>query len=783
MNDARLEPSADAGPTAGRLVPSGSRAPAARAPYGPMPGYPDGMPGAEGELAYFLRHYWRIITKRKALIASIVLAAVALNATRTLMMTPLYSASARIQIDREAPNIIDKGKITYADVWDTNFIKTQLELLQSRAIAERAASKLNLAEDSDFFRPRNETISSRVRKSVSAIFSSPSSTPAAKPSKSDLYRTAAGIIQGNISVRPVGASSIVDVSYSDPNPDRAQRIVMAYIESFIDSTIDKRFEANAYAKTFLDNQLKQLKLRLEDSEKSLLDFAEKEQIVTVTEKSSISESNLAAANAALGGLISERIRNENLWRQVESTSEINLPQLLTNSVIDGLRAKRGALVTEYEEKLQTFKPSYPDMVQISNKIKETDRQLAAEVRTIRASLKGAYQSALAQENEMKSRIETLKTEVIDLQKRSVQYNILKREVDTNRDLYNGLLQRFKEVDVAGGVQANNVFIVERAEVPGGPSSPNLSRALMFALFLGLGAGFAVAYVLEHLDETIHGPEEMEEALGLPTLGVIPRAASDVGAEGELANPRSSLSEAYRSLCTSLQFATEAGLPKTVVVTSSGPGEGKSLTSVAIARHFATMGLKVLLIDADLRNSSLHRKLELDNSIGLTNYLTGACKPPDTFQKTSLPTLAFMSSGPLPPNAADLLAGSRMVSLLTIGLEVFDLIIVDGPPVMGLADAAILANTAQGTVFVVGAGQAKTGLVRGSLRRLQLARAPIIGAVLTKFDARSAGYGYGYGNGYGYAYGFGYGESAAGGGAPVLPVPSHQAADYKSRAAE
>jgi capsular exopolysaccharide synthesis family protein len=783
MSESKLEHPAEAGPPAGRLVAVGQSMPAARAPYGPVPADAEGSSGGEGELAYFLRTYWRIVTKRKWLIASIALAAVALNATRTLMMTPLYSASTRIQIDREAPNIIDKGKITYADVWDTNFIKTQLELLQSRAIAERAASKLNLAEDSDFFRPRNESLTTRTRNGVASLFSSPANPSRSKPSKSDLERAAAGIIQGNVAVRPVGASSIVDISYSDPNPERAQRVVMAYVESFIDSTIDKRFEANAYAKTFLDNQLKQLKLRLEESEKTLLDFAEKEQIVTVTEKSSISDNNLAAANAALGGLISDRIKNENLWRQVEGTSEINLPQLLTNSVIEGLRARRGALVTEYEEKLQTFKPSYPDMVQISNKIKETDRQLAAEVKTIRESLKGAYESALAQENEMKLRIAALKSDVIDLQKRSVQYNILKREVDTNRDLYNGLLQRYKEVDVAGGVQANNVFIVERAEVPGGPSSPNLSRALMLALCFGLGSGFALAYVLEHLDETIHGPEEMEEALGLATLGVIPMAATDVRAEGELSNPRSTLSEAYRSLCTSLQFATEAGLPKTIVVTSSGPGEGKSLTSVALARHFATMGLKVLLIDADLRNSSLHKKLDLDNTTGLTNYLTGACRPPEAFQKTTLPTLAFMSSGPLPPNAAELLAGSRMVSLLTTGLEVFDLIIVDGPPVMGLADAAILSNTAQATVFVVGAGQAKTSLVRGALRRLHLARAPIIGAVLTKFDAKSAGYGYGPGYGYEYAYGYGYGQATPDRAPPALHGSGRRAEAQIVRAAE
>ena len=459
------------------------------------------------------------------------MAAVTIGAVRTLMMTPLYTATARIQIDRDAANIVDKGKVeSSSDLYDYDFMKTQVEVLQSRAIAERVASRLNLSNDTDLLTPKGGSLLGGLRGAVSALFSAPT-TETAAPTKADLERAAAGIVAGGITVRPVPGSRLVDVSYSDPNPNRAQRIAMAYVEAYIASTIDKRFEANAYAKTFLEDQIKQLKLRLEDSEKTLLDFAQKEQIVVVTEKSSIAESNLAAANTTLGNLISERIKNENLWRQVEKSDAINVPQLLTNSVIDGLRAKRNALVTEYEEKLQTFKPSYPDMVQISNKIKEIDRQLATEVKTIRESLKGAYESALAQENETKARIETLKADVIDLQKRSVQYNILKREVDTNRELYNGLLQRFKEVDVAGGVRANNVFLIERAEVPGGPSSPNLSRALILSFGLGLGAGLAAAYLLEKLDETIHSPEEMEQTSGLATLGVIPKAPKEICGRG------------------------------------------------------------------------------------------------------------------------------------------------------------------------------------------------------------------------------------------------------------
>jgi capsular exopolysaccharide synthesis family protein len=584
-----------------------------------------------------------------------------------------------------------------------------------------------------------------------------------------LERGAAGIVMARRAVQPVAGSRLVDLSYSDPSPARAQRITAAFAEAFISSNLDKRFEANAYAKTFLEDQLKQLKLRLEQSERQALEFAEREQIVVVTEKSTIAENNLAAANVALGTLVADRIKNQELWSQVEAAQGINLPQLLTNSVIDGLRGRRNALATEYQEKLETFKPGYPAMVQIKNKIAELDRQLTAEVLTIKASFKAAYESSLNQEAEMRKRIDTLKEEALDLQKRSIQYNILKREADTNRSLYDGLLQRYKEVDVAGGVGANNVFVVDKAEMPGAPSSPMLSQALLLSFALGLGAGVAAALVLERFDDTVKSADEIGRVTGLATIGIIPKIAGNTSVEEELADPRSGLSEAYRSLCTALQFSSESGLPKTLVVTSAGPSEGKSITSLAIARHFATMGLKVLLIDADLRNPSLHAKLGLDSSVGLSNVLTGASTPPETFQATPIDNLAFMASGPLPPNAADLLASSRLLSLLSVGLEVFDFIVLDGPPVMGLADAPLLSSVAAGTVLVVGAGQARRGYVQGALRRLEMARAPVVGAVLTKYDYRLAGHAYGYGYGYDYSYSSDAGHGRAVHGTDAQPT--------------
>ncbi len=750
MNDKPKEPPEENPPIAGRLVPVAKGVPALRDPYRQIALGDSGMDEAPGDFGIDLREYLRIANKHKRLIIGVVAAFLVLGLLRTLMQTPLYSSSVRLQIEKSGTKVVQAGEVMQSESGSRDFLRTQYEVLKSRAVAGRAVSALKLGDDADFLKPRGFSILSLLRVMLQS--GSPQQDEA---DKSSLAKSAVNIVLDNRLVKPVSGSRLVDIVYTDPAPARAQRVAMAMADAYISSNIDKRFEANAYAKVFLEDQSKQLQLRLEKSERVLMDFAQREEIVAVTDKSSIAVNNLASANVTLGELVSDRIKSEQLWKQIESTKEISLPQLLSNEVIIKLRGARNELTTSYQEKLEILKPNYPEMIQIKNKIDEIDRQLAVEVETIRASHKAEYESAKAQEDEMKKRIEALRTEVLDLQNRKLQYNILKREVDTNRSLYTGLLQRYKEVDIAGGVGTNNVFVIDRAELPGSPSSPRLLRALLLTFVLGLGAGGAAAFVLEHLDNTVTTVEEFEQISGLVSLGVVPNVSEVESIEEELAEPRSALSESYRSLSTALSFTTEGGLPKSLVITSAGPSEGKSITALAIAKHFATLGLKVLLIDADLRNPSMHKKIGADQGVGLSNYLTGTCTPPEAFQETSIKNLAFMASGPLPPNPANLLASSRLLSLITIGLEVFDLIVLDAPPVMGLADAQLLSSATAATLFVVAAGQAQKGLVRGALNRLEMAHTPVIGAVLTKFDAKAAGYGYGYGYGYGahnYTYG-------------------------------
>ena len=380
------------------------------------------------------------------------------------------------------------------------------------------------------------------------------------------------------------------------------------------------------------------------------------------------------------------------------------------------------------------------MQQLRSQIKELDTQLAQAVRAVKSDIKASYEAARINLALLEAELEKGKTALVEQRNRSIQYNILQREVDTNRQLYDGLLQRYKEIGVSGGIGTNNISFVDKAQLPGAPASPNVQRNLLIGLLAGLVVGFMIAFGLDFLDETFKSPEDVEKEVGLPVVGVVPLPKGSGGVAAALQDQRSPVSEAFRSLRTSLQFSTPEGLPSSLLITSSMPGEGKSTCAIGIAESFGKMGLKVLLIDADLRKSTLHKRFNLRNDRGLTNYLIGGIDAADTLQVTPLANVFAMTSGPLPPNPAELLSGTRMADLCSAAREAYDIIIVDGPPIIGLADAPLLAGATQVTLVLVAANSTKKSTLRVAVRRLQAVRANIIGTVLNKFDRREAGYG-------------------------------------------
>ena len=694
--------------------------------------------------------YWHILFKRRRLIAGVLAGVVAVALLLTLMTQPMYRASALMQVEKEGPPIVaTQGAMPFYDGWDPEFLNTQYELLRSRALAERVANEMNLTAET--LKSLNDP--GWLGRVIGLLRPAPKAKAedANRPQSSEaLLQQATGIIQGGLSVDPVKESRLVRLSFDSPDPAFSARVVNAVAEGFIASSLERRMGTTSYAKTFLEDQLAQTKGKLEDSERKLVEFAQKEGLVNTGEEgASLATQNLTELNGLLAAAQSERIRAQARWRQASSGA---LPTEMRSSV-SGLEQQRATLQGQYQQKLQTFKPDYPEMVQLKAQIDAINREIGAETGRIRAALKADYDAASSNEGMLKAQIANLRGEALDTDGRSITYNILKREADTNRQMYDSLLQRFKEVGAAGDVRTNNISIVDRAQ-GGFRFKPNLFKNLAMGLLAGLLLGILLAFVLEFLDDTLKTPDDLEQKLKLAVLGIIPKLGPKQNVTEVAADSRSAFSEAYRSVRTALQFSTDHGVPRSLLVTSPSPSEGKSTTALALARNFAQLGKRVLLIEADLRNPLLHRTLGVKGEAGLSNLLSGSNSLKEVTLDTDDDRLKVVLAGPLPPNPAELLSGSKFVSMLTVACERYDQIIIDGPPVLGLADSPILANVVEGTLLVITSGKTRINTAQAAQKRLLAARARIVGALLTKYDAKAAGYGYGYHYNYDgyYAYG-------------------------------
>ena len=681
-----------------------------------------------------LRHIISAVQSNLWLIVLIVAAALGVALVATLLQTKRYTATSSIQISNSSARVLGSKQDQPGDTEDVSydidrFLKTQVDILQSRGLALRVAQKLNLIGDSRLLRAQGM------------------SGDAAGTAPEAQRDTAIALLQSNLGVNLPRDSRIVTISYNSADPSLSAQIANAYASEFIQNNLQQKFDSSSYARDFLAEQLQEAKAKLETSERAVNTYARNAGLIntgssttqgpdgsTRTDRgSSVTSSSMQQLNQAANEATTRRIEAEGKWRAISSGSLLTSPIVISNPTVVTLLSQRATVEAELSQDRANHLDDYPTVKAKQAQLGAINQQINSIANNVRNSVRQEYQSALSTEQALKGQVNGLKAETLTEQDKSVQYILLSREADTNRQLYDGLLERYKTLNAMAGVSLSNIAIIDNAQVPKAPSSPNLVKNLLLGLIFGLALAALLVFFRDQFDDSIRVPEDIEDKLGVPLLGVVPKSESD-NPDQALSDPKSPISESYNSLRGSLLYSTPQGLPQIMLVTSAQAAEGKTTTSLAIASGFARMGRKALLIDADLRRPSLHLRMNVPNERGLSDLLTSSEPLEQATQKSNVPNLTLLPAGPIPPSPTELLSTARMEDLLQSAARQFDVIVVDSPPILGLADAPMMSALVDGVIVVVEADRSRRGALKSALRRLRSMRPIMLGAVLTKFDS-------------------------------------------------
>ena len=731
-----------------------------------------------------IRDLFRMLLKHKWTLLSCALLLMAVTVIYGLTDTPVYRASTTLQVERATTRIVKFGQDESGEE-DYLALQTQYELLRSRALAERVIDDMGLDQrrptqlaptplGADAGKPPSAQDAAESAKSAAPtgtvasylqVFTNLSdkvlrgyekvNTPSVLDGNVLGRQALVGGVMGSVSIEPVATTRLIRINVVNTNPELAARIANAYVQSFIAMTLERRTGSSGYAKTFLEEQIKQTKAKLEDAERRLSAYAKSNSIMMLDDKNNVVNQTYTDYAAALAKAEQERIKAEAVYTQILQNPN-SAPQVFDSKMMGTYKEQKAKLESDYQQNLLIYKAEFPKMVLLKAQIDETDARIKSEVNNVLTSFKGQFEAAKKQEEQIRARLGESRQNVLVTQDKSVDLGFLKRELETNRQIYDSLLQRLKEVGVTSEVTPNNISVVDTANTPLFPFKPQPSRNAAIGLGLGLMLGFAIIFLREHMDDSIKHADEIEAQFGLPLLGIIPVVRKKQLTNKALAmlvhdDPRSAFAEAYRSMRTALQFSTAEGAPRRLMVTSCVKSEGKSTTALALAINFAQLGKRVLLIDADLRNPSVHKALEIRNEHGLSNFLSGDTASVTLMQDTDIPNLKVMTAGPTPPNPVDLLMGPKLLMLLDKADELgFTQIIIDAPPVLGIADSIVLGNQVQHILFVVRSAETRKSSIKDAMRRLRIAGLVPLGVALTRAASQNTLY-YGYESYYGYGY--------------------------------
>lgn len=749
-------------------IPQGNQS-QSLARIGPQPLREQEMLEVSPEEAPNLLDYWRVIVKRRWAVLTCLLIVFSTVAIGTLKQTPIYEGKVLTEINQEPPNVLNFREILQIDTRDIDsYRETQYKVLQSRTLAERVVRDLKLYQYPEFYRRR--ALLGLVERDPDQIPSA--SDPGPPDSSSDAYRNSVKHFLDTLSVSPVRRSNLVEVAFYSEDAALAARVANQLAADYIDQNLQVKWDETIKASEWLQGQLVGLKGKLEKSEDTLQAYAQANSILFVEEKKNLVNERLAQLQEQYTKTQAERFQKEALYGLVQAGKVQDLPGFLSNRLIQDLAVRLAELERDYSQLTATVKPDYPKAVALEKQIDTLQASLDRQKKALAQNIVDEYRSALANEKFLAQALEQQKKEVNGIAEKSIQYNILKREVDTSKQLYDGLLQRLKEAQVSAGLKASNIRIVDAAEIPKGPVKPRVLLNLALGVMLGLGLGVGLAFFQEYLDDTLKTPDEVETLVRLPALGVIPlfspdgtsKASEDklisIAHRPQEARPLGiqtapAVLEAFRSLRTSILLSANP-VPKIILITSALPGEGKTTMTVNLAAMLASLGSRVVIVDCDMRRPACHRAAGVPNEPGFVQCLTGRVELRDAILPVpGVANLSVIPCGPIPPNPAELLSSLFAAELLGRLRGEFEYVILDSPPLLSVSDARILSTVSDAVALVVRAYETSYEVVRRARSLLYDAGARILGVALNDVDLRKGGYGYG--DYYRYGYGYGYGD--------------------------
>jgi capsular exopolysaccharide synthesis family protein len=731
--------------------------PVPKYPQLPPEGYPYAPPLKEEEFS--LRDYGKVLRKRRWSVLAALLITLTTTAIFTFAMKPIYRGTTTIQINKESPQIVDFKEIFAINTMDMDYYQTQYKILESRSLAKRVIQANSLFNHPEFS-PEKESSpfqiwrSSIVKKGSEWLtFQNEKASPLSEDGKESAQDSLTiNEFLDKLKVEPIRNSRLVKVHFDSQDPNLAKQVPNTLAELYIQQNLEARFKATEQAKEWLTRQLDDLKGKVEKADETLRAFGSRHGIISLEEKENIVIQRLSELNEALAKAEAERMAKEALYRQTQSPNSDSLPSILENKLVQELKQTYIQLEAQYMKLSESFfKPDWPEMRRLKDQMETVQSRLNGEIKKIVAGMKNEYESSLRKEILLRNAFEEQKTRAMEMQQRAIQYNILKREADTNKELYKGLLQRMKEAGVSAGITASNIQVVDQAEMPTKPFKPNKRLNLLLAAVVGLFLGVGLAFFLEHLDDTIKTPEDLQNLIRLPSFGIVPEGAyerrrlvdSNHSFPVELATsdyPKSMLSEAYRSIRTSILLSSSGNPPKTIAVSSPNPGEGKTTTVMNTAIVLAQTGARVIIIDADMRKPRIHKVFGKENGVGLSSFLSGNADLEAVVQQSKIPDLYYIPSGPIPPNPSELL-GSVLFKKMIEGLgSRFHYLIIDSPPLLAFSDSVIISTNVDGVVMVVIGGKTPRETLKRSKEVLLQVDARILGVVINRARVRGAEYG-------------------------------------------